>query len=455
MVGLDNFFNAKKIAIVGVSKEPNKVGHVIFRNLIDSNFKGKIFVVNKNADTILNYKSYPSLTHIKEKIDLVIIAVPAEFVIGIIHDCYKTKVHHVVIITSGFSEIGNYKLENKLRDLMNKYRIKCVGVNGLGVFDAYTKLDTLFLPRYRLQRPKEGGISFVCQSGAVGSTILDLGTEQGYGFSKFISYGNATNVDESDLIDYLGNDEKTKVICLYVEGIKNGRKFIEIAKKVSKKKPIIALKGGITEEGSKATLSHTGSLAGAANVYMGIFKQCNIIKADSLQDMFNYARILEKSIRPMGSKVQVITNGGGFGILSTDAIINNELKMAELNKDTKNRLTKIFPKIVIISNPMDLVGDADTNRYKLAIEACIEDNNIDVLLIILLYQTPLITTDVIDVITEINDLKKKPIIVVSTGGEFTEVLKKNLEMNGVPTFTFPEDAVKSIKQLVNYYESKS
>ncbi len=453
-MNLDVFFNAKNIAIVGVSKDPSKIGHVIFRNLIDSDFKGKIFVVNKNADIILNYKSYPNLVSIKEKIDLVVIAVPAEHVIQIIHDCNKAKVHNVVIITSGFSEIGNYKLENKLRDLMNKYKIKCVGTNCLGIFDAYTKLDTLFLPRYRMQRPKEGGISFVCQSGAVGSTILDLGTEEGYGFSKFISYGNATNIDESDLIDFLGHDEKTKVICLYVEGIKNGRKFIEITKEVSKKKPIIALKGGLTEEGSKATLSHTGSLAGVASVYLGVFKQCNIIKADSLQEMFNYARILEKSIRPNGNKIQVITNGGGFGILSTDAIINNELKMADLSLKTKSKLTKIFPKIVTVSNPMDLVGDADTNRYKTAIESCMEDKNIDILLVILLYQTPLITTDIIDVITEINDSKRKPIIVVSTGGEFTEILKKNLELNGVPSFRFPEDAVKSIKQLVCYYDKR-
>ena len=220
MKNLDNFFNAKNIAIVGVSKDPNKIGHVIFRNLIDSNFKGKIFAVNRNAESVLNYKSYKSLIEIKEKIDLVVIAIPAEFVIKVIHDCHKIKVHDIVIITSGFGEIGNTLLENKLRDLISKYKIRCVGPNCLGIFDAYTKLDTLFLPRYRLQRPKEGGISFVCQSGAVGSTILDLGTEEGYGFSLGVA-GSITrsvrgvpddyrNIHQRYFLDCNGNPSSIK-----------------------------------------------------------------------------------------------------------------------------------------------------------------------------------------------------------------------------------------------------
>ena len=451
---LEKFFKAKSVAIVGVSKDPKKVGHVIFRNLLDANFHGKLFLVNPNAYEILNREVYKSLTEIREEVELAVIAVPAKKVLDVIKDCGKRKIKNVVVISSGFKEIGNEKLELQLKDLVTKLKINLIGPNCLGVFDATTKLDTLFLPRYRLKRPSSGGISFISQSGAIGSAILDLATTENYGISKFVSYGNATTIDESDILEYLSHDKETKVICMYLEGIKDGKKFIEIAKKVTKIKPIIAIKGGLTQEGSKAILSHTGSLAGTEEVYYGAFKQSGIIIAHSLKEMFNYAKILEKSILPKGDRVQIITNGGGYGILSTDAIIKNNLKLAELSKDTFTKLKKLMPEIVIVGNPMDLVGDATTERYQVAIENCLDDKNSDILLVNLLYQTPLISTDVVDIITELNDLKKKPIIVVSTGGEFTELLKKTLENNNIPCYTFPEEAVNSIKALTDYYLKK-
>ncbi len=451
---LNKFFKAKNIAIVGVSKDPKKLGHVIFRNLIDGNFQGNIFLVNPNANLILNKKVYKNLISIEDEIDLAIIAVPAKIVPQIIKDCGKKKIQNVVIISSGFKEIGKEKLENEVKDLLDKFKIKCCGTNCLGVFDSSTRLDSLFLPRYRLKRPKPGGISFISQSGAVGSAILDLATTQNYGISKFISYGNATNLDESDFLEYLGEDKETKVICMYIEGVKDGQKFLKIAKRISKIKPIIAIKAGITKEGSKAAISHTGALAGESEVYFAAFKQANINRAASLEEVFNFARILEKTIQPRGNKIQIITNGGGYGILTTDAVIKNNLNLAGLDKKTISSLKKQFPELVVVSNPMDLIGDATTERYRIAIEACLNDNNVDILLLIVLYQTPLIDTSILDIITEFNDLKKKPIIVVSTGGEFTDVLKRSLEDNGIANFTFPEEAVKSIKALVDYYSKK-
>lgn len=450
-MNLNKFFNPKSVVVIGVSKNPNKIGHVIFRNLSDADFKGKVYAVNKNGGEILGQKIYPRASKIRDKVDLAIIATPAKTVLNVVKDCNKKRIKNLIIITAGFSEIGNKNLENKLGDYLKKNRMLMMGVNCLGTFDGYSNLDTLFLPRSRLKRPKAGGISFVCQSGAVGSTILDLASDQGYGFAKFISYGNATVIDESDIIEYLKNDKDTKVICLYVEGIKNGQKFMRICREVSKKKPIVAIKGGLTERGNKATLSHTGSLAGQAEVYFGAFKQCNIIRADSLEEMFNYARILEKSIKPKGDKVQIITNGGGYGILCTDAILENNLKMSKLTNQTIRSLKKKFPPLVIVDNPMDLIGDATTERYRDAITAVLKDNNADIILVVLLLQTPRISTEVVDVIIEANQLKKKPIIVISTGGEFTRVLKNVLESNNVPAFTYPGNAVKSIKKLYDYY----
>ncbi len=448
-MNLDNFFKAKSIAIVGVSSNPEKVGHVIFRNFLDAKFDGKLHIVNPHAEEILGHEAYKSVTKIPGKIDLAIIAVPAKFVLDVIKDCGKKGIKDVIIISAGFEEVGNFKLRNKLLKLLEKYKIKVIGPNCLGTFDAYSKLDSLFLPRYRLTRPHAGGISFVCQSGAAGSALLDLASKEGYGFAKFVSYGNAINVDEADIIEYLNKDPETKVICLYVEGVKDGAKFVKICQKV--KKPIVAIKGGVTEAGSKATLSHTGSLAGTAEVYEGVFRQCGIIRAAHLEDMFNYARILEKCIAPKGKKVQVITNGGGYGILCTDSIIENGLEMAEMSASNRKSLAKKFPPIVVVKNPIDLVGDADTSRYKLAIEAAMNDKNVDIILLVLLYQTPLLTPDVIDIVTEYHRLQKKPIVVISTGGEFTELLKHSLEETGVPSFTFPAQAVEAVRVLCGYY----
>jgi len=449
-MNLDKFFKAKSIAIVGVSQNPSKVGHVIFRNLIDSGYKGDIFIINPNTKEILGYKSYKKIYDIKNEIDLAVIAVPVDLVFQVLEDCNKKRVKNIIIVTSGFKEIGNYQLENKIRNFLIQNKIDMIGVNCLGVLDTYTNVDTLFLPRFRLKRPPKGGISFISQSGAVGSTILDLAAKNDYGFSKFISYGNATQIDESDLMDYLINDKQTKVICMYIEGVVDGKKFIETAKKATRKKPVLVLKGGITEESNTATISHTGSLAGDAAIYKGVFKQTGIIQVSTMEEIFDYSKLLENSIKPKGRRIQVITNGGGFGIITTDSIIKNDLVLAELSDSSKKILKKNFPPIAQIHNPLDLLGDANTERYKLAIETCMNDSNIDIILVIALLQTPLVTVDIVDVITELNDIKKKPIIVVCTGGNFTQVLKDSLEENGVPTFTFPENAVKSINSLVDY-----
>ncbi len=448
---LDKFFNAQSIAIIGVSRDPNKVGHVIFRNFVDSGYKGKIFVVNPNVDSVLNYRSYPSVLQIDEKIDLAIIAVPAKLVPKVLDECGRKKIQHVIIDSAGFKEVGNMKLERKLESVIKKYKLRVIGPNALGVFDAYSKIDSLFLPRYRLTRPNEGVISFVCQSGAIGSSIVDLATSEGHGFAKFISYGNAVDVNESDLIEYLGDDEKTKVICLYIEAVKDGKRFLEVCKKVSKKKPIIAIKGGVTDAGAKAALSHTGSLAGSAEIYFGAFKQAGIIRAETLEDMFDYAKILEKCIEPEGGRIQVITNGGGYGILAVDAAEKVGVELGHLSKGTLKGLKSKLPPIINVGNPLDLVGDATSARYKVCIDACMKDNGIDVLLVIVLVQTPLIAADIVDILVEANNLKKKPLIVVSAGGEYTEVMRKHLEDNGVPTYTYPEDAVRAVKQLVKYY----
>ncbi len=446
---LDGFFNAKNVAVVGVSRDINKVGHVIFQNFVESDFKGNVFAVNPNVEFVLGYKTYDRVSDIDEDVDLVIIAIPSKFVLDVIKDCGKKKVKNVVIISSGFSEVGNDKLEKELKRLLDKYGIKCIGPNTLGVFDAYGGVDCVFMPKTRVKRPRKGGISFVSQSGAVGGAILDLMSERGYGFSKFIGYGNGVNLEISDFLEYLKDDDNTKVICFYLEGVKNGDRFFEVLKEVTKVKPVIGIKAGVTVEGGKAALSHTGNLAGDDRIYDGIFKQCGVIRAENVEELFDFVKVFDNYTYVKGRKIQIITNGGGYGIIGVDNIIKNDLELAKMNNDNKKFLKNEFGGI-IVGNPIDLLGDADNNKYKLAIEKSLGDENIDIVLIVLLTQLPLINTDIVDMVADLKN-ENKPIIVVSTGGGFTDVLVRNLEKKGVPVYLFPENAVKSIKALCDYY----
>ena len=306
----------------------------------------------------------------------------------------------------------------------------------------------LFLPKERLKRPQPGTISFITQSGATGSAVLDLAAHENYGFAKFASYGNAANVDESDLLEYFAKDPETKTICIYVEQVQNGKKFLETAEKC--KKQIVVIKGGITEAGAKAAKSHTGALAGSAEVYYGAFKQANVIIAHKMEELFEFAKLLEKTrVKASGDKVQIITNGGGYGILTADAITHYGLKLAQAGRPIK-ALQKTFPAHVIVDNPIDLLGDATVERYKLAIEAAIKDTNNDSIILIALTQTPRLDESLVQIIKEQYTKSHKPIIMVTTGSEYAIRLKKQFETAGIPCFTFPENAVRALAAYTHY-----
>jgi len=437
---MQNFFTPKSVAVIGASKNSKKIGSIIFKQIL-TKYKGKAYPINPKQDKILGKKCYSSVLKVRGKIDLGVIAVPAQAVLNVVDSCGKKGIKNLIIVSSGFKEIGHHELEKNLYSLLKKYKIKCVGPNCLGVFDAHSNLDTLFLPEDKLTRPKKGGISFISQSGALGSALVDLAAYDNYGFSKFISYGNATNLDESDYLDYLGKDPKTKVICLYVEGVKDGKKFLRTCKRI--KKPIIVIKGGKTKKGSEATLSHTGSMAGSYEIYKGAFKQANLIVADSLEQMFHIAKLFTTCPTPKGKRVQVITNGGGYGIVTADGLELQGLELAKLTHYSTAKLRKKLSHLCSISNPMDLVGDADTKRYKLAVQTCLRDRNNDILLVVLLPQTPLITKDV----TKIFSKTKKPVVLVMTGGKQTQQFKKVLEDQGLPVFDFPDHAVKALAKF--------
>jgi acetyl coenzyme A synthetase (ADP forming)-like protein len=450
-MALKVFFEPRSIAVIGASRNPTKIGNVILRNVVN-NFKGEIYPVNPNADAVLGKKAYKSILAIPKRVDLAVIAVPAELCPEVMRQCARKKVRGAVIISGGFSEIGRNELEEEVKRIARKGNVSVIGPNCVGVYSAHSQVDTLFLPRYRLERPREGGISFITQSGAVGSAILDWAAAKGFGVAHFISYGNAADVDEVDLLEFLGKDRKTKVICMYVEGTKRGRELIDVASKVTRNKPVISIKGGRTAKGAEAVASHTGSLAGSNKVWTAAFRQAGIIEAACMRDMFNYARVFAEQPVAKGNKLAIVTNGGGFGVMAADACLEEGLELAELERETIKRIKKSIPVYAVAKNPIDLVGDADIGRYKVALDALLQDRNVDAILVLILFQTAGVQSEIVDIVAQASHKKIKPIVAASAGGDYTQMHMRMLEKSGVPTFDSLHEAVKTLRGLVEYGE---
>lgn len=452
-MSLEAFFKPKSVAVIGASRESRKFGHVIFKNFAGSDFEGKTYPVNPKAETILGYRVYPSVKEIPDEVDLAVIAVPAPIVPAAVGECLSKNVKASVIISGGFKEVGEKgaKLELEIRERIAGTNLRIIGPNCIGVYDPSSHVDTLFLPTYRLRRPKLGAIAFITQSGAFGSAVLDWASSQDIGISKFISIGNKIDVDEVDLLKYLADDPLTKCITVYVESIDRGREFLKTASKVTEKKPIVVLKGGATPEGASAALSHTGSMAGSANIYKGAFAQAGAIQAFKVDELFDYARALAYQPKPKTqTDVAIITNGGGFGVISTDEASRLGMKLASFNPETLKILKEKLPEYAIAHNPLDLVGDADVERYRMALNAVASDPNVGVILVIVLPQTSYIESDVVDAITEAQVTYGKPIVVCSIGGDFTQVMAEMLEEEHIPTYITPERAINAINALLKY-----
>ncbi len=448
MNNLDNFFAPKSIAIIGASREPGKAGFVVLNNLIQAKYRGKIYPINPNSDRILDILAYPNVKAVKDKIDLAVIAVPANVALNVIKDCGEAKIKNIIILTAGFGETGNKDMDKKLKEVLKKYKIKAIGPNCLGLFDAYSNVDIMFIPRNRLQRPNKGGISLISQSGAVCSAIMDLSAYEAMGFSKIISYGNALDVDESDLIEYLEKDESTKVICVYAEGIKDGNRFFNIAKKSGK--PIIMMKGGTTERGNIGAMGHTGLLISPYEIYKGVFKQANIIEAENLERMCEFARIFDNTFIPKGKRIQIVSNSGGFGVMTADSVEKNNLEFAEMSADAKKTLGN-FPKYYVISNPVDLTGSATTEDFELALDAVLKDSKNDIVIAVILTQMPAINLRIAESVAEMHKKYGKTLAVVACGRDFAAKIEKNFESGRIPCYNFPADAVNAVRILCWFY----
>ncbi|MGI0100634.1 MAG: acetate--CoA ligase family protein [Candidatus Micrarchaeaceae archaeon] len=452
---LEPIMHPRSVAIIGASDNPDKVGHIILQNYIDSGYSGKIYPINvNNTGKIMGFNAYKSVLDVKKPIDLAVIAIPAALVPKVLEECGRAHIRGAVVVSGGFSEVGETKLQSALVKIAEKYSLPVIGPNCLGVMDPRSRVDTLFLPTFKIDKPKIGGVSFAAQSGAVGSSILDLINNEGFGLARFFSYGNAAVVDETDILNYLMHDKDTKVIVLYIEGIKRGRDFVETAKRVTRIKPIVVIKGGVTEAGASAAHSHTASLAGSHEAYDAVFRQFGFTTANDIKDLLNFAKIFETQPLATGNRIAIITNGGGTGVLATDALYQDGLVEASMSKESEKALRKSMPPIVNIRLPLDMAGDADDRRFSAALDVIERDQGVDAIMVIALFQTPGADSRVAATLIHYATQMVKPLVVVSIGGSYTRVHKEMMESAGVPVYDSPGDAARSLAALINYSRYK-
>ncbi len=471
---LKPFFEPSGIILVGASREEDKPGHVIFKILLENYEKGvlrvPIYPVNPNADSILGHKVYKSIKDVPSGADLAIIVVPAKIVPAVVRELGEQGVKAAVIISSGFSEIGRVDLEEELVREARSKGVRILGPNCVGIYSPWSGLDTIFLPYTKklkdgreilsAPRPTRGHVALISQSGAVGTAALDYMHGEGIGLSYFFSIGNKADIDEVELIRELGEDDKTRVILLYVESIKRGREFVDTAEKVSLKKPIVAMKAGRTQAGKRAAASHTASLAGSDEIYEAAFRRSGVIRAQDIEELFDFAKVFASQPPPRGSRVGIVTDGGGAGVMATDMAEMLGLQVPELKLEARLKLEElkkngIIPEFAQISNPVDLTGSASSEMFVEATRILLESSEVDMVAILALHQVPGIP-DPVELARELSRLTKeysKPVVAVDTGWSEAAILeRKEFDKNGIPAYPTPERAVKALWALYKYGE---
>ncbi len=454
MKNLTPLLSPQTIAVIGASTKKGSIGNIVFSNILLSGYTGVVYPVNPNAKSVLGVKAYPSVLDLPDEIDLGIIIVPAAIVKDVLEDCGKKKVKSVIVISAGFREIGDKGalLEEEIKKIVQKYNIPLLGPNCFGIINASPKvrLNTTF----GRVMPNFGNISFLTQSGAVGATALELASAYEVGFSLFVSFGNKADVNENDLLLYLKEDEETKVILLYLEDLTSPREFLEITRDITTnyKKPILAIKAGRTEAGQRAASSHTGALAGSDEIYNAFLDQCGILRVDKIEDLFNYAKAFAYQPLPKGRKVGIITNAGGIGVMAADAAALKGLEVVGFTKDTEEKLKKILPSQVNIANPLDVVGDADEERYIQSLKAILEDENIDA---VVANWTPSIMAETKRIAKRISEIAlhyNKPIFASLLTLENPKEVIEILWEAKVPYYSFPEEGCAALALMVKFKE---
>ncbi len=448
---LDAFFKPNAVAIIGASQSPGKLGYTVLANVIESGFRGNIYPINPKASQIYNLKAYPSVADLPETPDLAVIVIPYNHVPNAMRECGEKGIKAVVVISAGFREASVEGMERELEviEIAKKYDIRVIGPNCLGIIDTYTPLNATFAAG----TPPQGTIAFMSQSGALQTAILDWSlAARDLGFSKFVSLGNKADVAETDLMLAWADDPESHVILAYVEGVPNGQEFIKVARQVSRKKPILVLKSGVTESGSRAVSSHTGSLAGSEAAYDAAFYQAGVLRLDSLQELFDNARAFANQPLLKGDRIAIITNAGGPGILATDMLERRGMRLARFENSTIQKIKDGLPDAASAVNPVDVLGDALSDRYAAALELVAADPNVDGVICIV---TPQAMTEIVETANAIGKLSQridKPVLGAFMGEERAKAGEDVLASYGIPNYKFPEHAARAFAAMRDYVE---
>ncbi len=444
-------FNPDSIAVVGASHDPRKIGYVVLKNLANNSYMGKVYPVNPKGGEILGYMVYRDVSEIPE-VDLSIITLPAALTVKVFEDVAK-KSKFIIPIAGGFGELGpeGKRMEQKLKDIAQKYGARIIGPNTVGILIPSTGVNTALIVPERSRFPEDGVLSFITQSGALGLLTMDSFAMYGVGVHAFVNLGNRVDVNENELLEYFGEDPETRAIVMYIESFRDGREFMRIARKVSRKKGIVVLKAGRTARGGKAASLHTGALGGNDAVASGAFKQCGVIRAYNEVELMDYGRALAYGKPLKGKRIAVVTSAGGVGVVTTDYIESEVhgvgLKMAELSEETKRKIKEEIVPFASAENPVDMTAQASDEDYDGVLRELNSDENVDAILVYALFQTPLISEKLVDIILKWHRTGKKPLVVGTIGSEFAMEMFRKFEKNGVPVYPTIERAVKALRVL--------
>jgi len=468
---LNPFFNPKGVVVIGASTSPEKLGYGVARNLITCGYAGVIHFVSQKSGTLFDRPLYPNLNNVPDPVDLAILIVPTQVTPQTIEDCAKRGIKAAIIVSSGFREIGveGAALEQLCLDVARKHGVRLLGPNCIGTLDTHLPLDTTFL---QPPMPAQGGIGFISHSGAFAAAIIDWAREQGFGFSQIVSLGNQADVNETDVLPEVAKDEHTRVIALYMESVSDGQKFVQATSEVTKYKPVVALKVGRFEAGQKAAASHTGALAGSEAAFDAAFAKAGILRADTAEQMFDWARALENCPLPRGKRMAILTNAGGPGVIAADSLETNGLLLSHLTEATLEALSSYLPSSASVHNPVDMLASASPDAYATCLKILLQDENVDGALVILppppMFKTQEVAEKIIQTLKSYtlesdSSLSEKPeasfwtpdikpVVIALMGSTLVEEARKIFQCANIPTYPFPERAASALGALAKRAE---
>ncbi len=442
----DPFFNPRGVAVVGASRDPHKLGHGVVRNLIDYRYRGSIYPVNPLASEILGLVCLPSLADVPDPVDLAVIVVPVQVVTNVVDQCGQRGIKHAIVVSGGFSETGPEGLthEEALARVARKHGIRVIGPNCIGTIDTHTSVNTTFV----VGMPQVGDIGFVSQSGAMCAAVIDWARGAGVGFSRSVSRGNQVDVKETAMLAAVADDPQTRVITAYIEGVADGRAFMQTAGDAARRKPVVVLKAGQGASGAKAVASHTGALAGSAEAYAAAFQHSGVLCAHTMEELFDWARALAWQPLPLGKRVGVLTNAGGPAILAVDAIEAVGLELAPLTDETRAYLRPRLPAAASVGNPVDVLAGSGPGTYAVALDALLSDPTVESVLVIMAPNDWFLPASLAEVICEVAAVHHKPVLASIMGLASVDQALAILHQRRVPNFAFPERAPSALAAML-------